>query len=434
MPSINNSGMTVQAFCPKCGSPDTISRGIQIFCKTCRKFTNKDSLDSTNTTVTDNGNTMEIAIMTEAEIRTEEELIRVCKIDLNIWYIEKWSVGVSPIYRKDRFVEWDVSEGHVVHGKVRDSGKLIYKQAYAVKVVLKRKTEEIRANSAIEDMLKELKKASPKVKRYPYKKHKSGMIYEIDMPDLHFGKLTWNEESGDDYDIKIAKSMALVAIQRLLDYAALHPISQILLPWGNDFFNVDNTEEGTTAGTPQQEDTRWKKTFREGRRLTQQIIDMCTQIAPVDILFIPGNHDVTRLFYLGEAIGCRYENDKNVSVDNSAKSRKYRHYDNVLLGFAHGDNEKFEKLPTTMSMDMKEAWSRAAIREWHLGHIHQRKQFELKHEEQLACTVRFLSSLTGTDTWHFENQYIGNIKSASAFLWHPMDGLVAEYHALGSAS
>jgi len=323
-----------------------------------------------------------------------------------------------------------VENGKVTHGKVRDSGKLLIKQVFSVKAWLSRRTEEIRASSAVNDLILEAKKNSVKVPRFRYRKSKEKYIYEIDMPDLHFGKLTWGEESGDDYDIKIAEKMALSVFEKLLNDVQSINISKILLPWGNDFFNVDNIAETTTKGTPQQEDTRWRKTFRTGRILTQKIALLCSQVAPVDMLFISGNHDTSRLFYLGEAISCAFDNNKNIAVDNSARSRKYRHYGKVLLGFAHGSTEKIEKLPTTMSIDEKFAWSNSDYREWHLGDKHTRKQFDLRHEEQLACTVRFLSSLSGTDTWHFDNQFIGNIKSASAFLWHEEYGLKAEFHEM----
>jgi hypothetical protein len=302
---------------------------------------------------------------------------------------------------------------------------------YNVKAWLVRKTEEIRKSSVVEEMLKEVAKKAIRVPKLRYKKHKEGCVYELDVPDLHFGKLTWGEETGMDYDIKIARQMALTAIDRLLQYMQYHEVNQILLPWGNDFYNVDTEAETTAKGTPQQEDTRWKKTFREGRILTQQIIDLCSQYAQTDVVFIPGNHDKQRLYFLGECMVAAFSKNPNVTIDNGPRTRKYRHYQNVLLGFCHGSDERPEKLPTIMSMEQKEAWSQSVYREWHLGDKHHSKQLELKHEEQLACTVRYLSSLTATDAWHFDNLFVGSNLAATSFVWHPLYGLQAEYHARG---
>ncbi len=38
-------------------------------------------------------------------------------------------------------------------------------------------------------------------------------MLEVDITDLHFGRLTWGKESGEDYDVKIAREMALKAFR-----------------------------------------------------------------------------------------------------------------------------------------------------------------------------------------------------------------------------
>lgn len=194
-----------------------------------------------------------------------------------------------------------------------------------------------------------------------------GMLLEVDFPDLHFGKLTWEEESGENYDIKIAAETVESAVEALMGYAAGHRIERILLPLGNDFFNVDNKDNTTVHGTPQQEDTRWQKTFRTGRRLAVQIIEGLAEAAPVDVLIIPGNHDETRMFYLGDVLDVKYEGSARVRVDNHAMKRKYYVFGRTLLGLTHGYHEKYEKLSFIMATERAEDWARTQHREWHLG-------------------------------------------------------------------
>jgi hypothetical protein len=421
-------------FCPNDPGHKMQSRGEQIYCNDCDEFFEKKLIDETVKddpySFSTDGRTAVVTAGTDEEIRNVDDLIRVCKIDTKEWRVDRHTVGVNSAYRKLRKSKYTNNHGDVV-AQVEDTGKILRAPMYNVKAWLVRKTEEIRETGAIQDLIEEAKKVAPKVPKIKYPKLKDGCIFEIDMFDFHFGKLTWGEETGHDYDIKIARDMAFTAIGKLLNDAKNHNVSQILLPWGQDFFNVDTIAETTTGGTPQQEDTRWKKTFKAGRILTQDIVKMCTEVAPVDILFIPGNHDTARLFYLGEAIDCAFANNPNVKVDNGPRTRKYRHYDQVLLGFCHGYNEKLEMLPTQMSIDAKEAWAQASIREWHTGDKHHKLKLELRHEERIACTVRILSSLSGTDAWHFDHHYTGNIREANAFLWHPKYGLQAEYHGQG---
>jgi len=160
--------------------------------------------------------------------------------------------------------------------------------------------------------------------------------------------LTWEEESGANYDIKIARKVVHAALDQLLDYAARYDVEKIVFPFGNDYFNVDNKLNTTTHGTPQQEDTRWQKTFRLGRLLAVEMIDKCSVLAPVDVLIIPGNHDEERSFYLGDALECWYHKNRNVMVNNKAMKRKYYPFGVNLIGFTHGYHEKYDKLPAMM--------------------------------------------------------------------------------------
>jgi hypothetical protein len=367
-------------------------------------------------------------ICASKRIRTVDEAIKEFDIDLNVWKVDRFKVKTSEGYRKDRRVQWEVEGGVTTRGKVDDSGKMLVVPMYHVQVTLVRKVDEIRGRLWLADFIADAKKHAPRYPTLKYKKSK-GLIYEVDLPDIHFGKLTWGEESGDDYDIKIAREIVLKTLDRLLSYAHPFGVDRIILPMGNDFFNVDNKDNTTTHGTPQQEDTRWQKTFREGRRLAVDMIDMCQSLAPVDVLIVPGNHDEQRSFYLGEVLDAQYSKHKHVQVDNSPMKRKYRHYGNILLGFTHGYHEKLKQLPSLMPVEKPEEWARSKFREWHLGDKHHKKDLLHRTEDVDGVTIRLLRSLSATDVWHFDKGYVGAPRSAEAFLWDVSDGLVAQFQA-----
>lgn len=367
-------------------------------------------------------------ICASKRIRTVQDAIKEFKIDLTQWRVDRFKVKTSEGYRKDRQVEWEVEDGKTKKGKVRDSGKMLIAPMYHVQVTLVRRTEEIRARNVVAEFIADAKKHAPK---YPVLKYKPkrGLVYEVDLPDIHFGKFTWREESGDDYDIKIAREIVLKTMSRLLSYSQNFGVERILLPMGNDFFNVDNKENTTTHGTPQQEDTRWQKTFMEGKRLAVDMIDMCLSLAPVDVVVIPGNHDEQRAFYLGAVLEAHYSKCKTVTVDNSAKKRKYRHFGKILLGFTHGYHEKLQKLPSIMPIEAPEEWARSMYREWHLGDKHHKKDLLHRTEDVDGVTIRLLRSLSATDVWHFDKGYVGTPRTAEAFLWDKNDGLMAQFQA-----
>lgn len=362
-------------------------------------------------------------------VMSQKELMEAYKIDPKKWRVEKYIIRTSEGYRKDRSVSWHVENGSVVQGDVEDSGKMLVVPLYHMELRLVRKDKEIKAQDAVDTLKRDARKFAPVYPKIEYPIHEHGLLYEIAIPDIHFGRLTWHEETGSDFDIKIAKRVVKTVLSKLLQYTENFGIDKILLPIGNDFFNVNSKSNTTVGGTPQDEDTRWQKTFRAGRTLAVEMIDSCTAIAPTDVLLIPGNHDEEKLFYLGDALESWYHNNPNVLIDNHAKSRKYYPFGKVLLGFTHGETTMMKKLPNLMQFEEPHLWGDSLYREWHTGHWHHKSDLVLEVDEQVGITMRILRSLVPEDAWTFGRGLVGSQRAAEAFLWHPDDGLIAQFTA-----
>jgi hypothetical protein len=375
------------------------------------------------------GNKAETSTYSFQRVKNEKDLIRVCEIDINEWAIDHWICEVYEAQRKNKQVDLTLKNG-VMTGSVYDQGKTTVTPLYLVKAWLVRRVAEIRKRDALDQQLKDAKAHAFKYRKPRYRLGKQ-YLYEVDFFDMHFGKLAWREESGDDYDVKIAKQMALSTLDTLLGFALQYKVGRIVLPIGNDFFNVDNKNNLTTHGTPQQEDTRWQKTFRLGRQLCVEMIDRCAMVAPVDVLIVPGNHDEERSFYLGEALESWYHKCKFVGVDNSAKKRKYYTFGQNLIGFTHGYYEKLDKLPFIMPVEVPKLWAASKFREWHLGDKHHKKDLLYRTEDKNGVTIRLLRSLSATDSWHFDKGFIGGVRAAEGFLWDRDQGLVGQFNAVG---
>ncbi len=413
--------------CPRCGSYETRSAGIDLYCKNCRRYSSKNGM--TESAEVEYGENYIRVISASPRIKTSDDVAKHFKINLLEWRVDKIRAKTSEGYRKDRRVKWKVRNGSVVEGDVDDSGKMLVVPMYHMEVLFVRKTEEVRTRLAIEDLIRDAKKQI----RVPKKKRiipaRGGYLFEVDFPDLHFGKLTWAEESGENYDVKIASKLVQNAVAELTGHVSGQKIGKILLPLGNDFFNVDNKDNETAHGTQQQEDTRWQKTFRLGRQLAMEIIEGLAQIAPVDVLIIPGNHDETRMFYLGDVLDVYYSRVPHVTVNNFAMKRKYYKFGDVLLGLTHGYHERYEKLAFIMSTERPAEWAATRFREWHLGDKHHRKDLLYGAEDLNGVTIRLLRSLSATDAWHFDKGFVGAPRGAEAFLWDANDGLVAQFHS-----
>ena len=340
---------------------------------------------------------------------TVEKLLEIYNIDLEIWEIEKQIVNT-----------WEV-------GAKGPDGKITTTPLFQVKLWLKRKQVLFELQNVRQEFLEDLKKLSPQVPSNFRKQPQEGKLLEITVFDLHFGKVAWHEEVGENYNIEIATQRFNDCIDYFIDLYKGTSLGRILLPISNDFFNSDRSHpfNSTTSGTPQEEDTRWQNTFRKGRELLITNIQKLSKIAPVEVKVVPGNHDYERSFYLGDSLEGWFYNDQNVNIDNSPNPRKYFSYGKNLIGFTHGNNEKLADLPMIMAQENPTAWAMSYYREFHLGHLHHKKEGRFNATNELqGVMVRHMSSLSGTDSWHHKKGYIGARKSAEAFLWDKEKGLL----------
>ena len=244
--------------------------------------------------------------------------------------------------------------------------------------------------------------------------------------DLHVGKLAWAEETGSNYDSKIAVERGRDALSDLLAQARAYTLERILLPLGNDFFHYDTLTGLTTAGTPQDRDSRYQKMFRMGRRLASAMIRECAAVAPVEVLIVVGNHDSITSFHMGEVIEAEFASDPRVVIDNSPRLRKYTRYGSTLLGFTHGKDEPHAKLPLIMAQEVPDLWAATKYREIHTGHFHTSKRTDaVPVNSHNGVRVRVLQSLSGTDAWHASKGYVGEPGAAEGFVWNYSRGLRA---------
>lgn len=256
---------------------------------------------------------------------------------------------------------------------------------------------------------------------------KPNRLLELSLFDLHIGKLAWDEETGENFDSKIACERYTKAIDELLSRVDLSQIERILLPIGNDMINVDNKAHTTTAGTPQTCDGRFTKMIRIAKELLIRTIDKLATVAPVDVVVVPGNHDNVVMFTLGEIMEAWYHNHKSVNVINTPKQRKYYQYGTVGLMFTHGNEEKHNDLGMIFATEEPQLWAATKVREVHLGHFHKSKAIKyISVDEFQGFKLRIIPSLSGTDAWHFQKGY-NSMKTAEAYLWDAKEGLIANY-------
>ncbi len=373
---------------------------------------------------TEKGDEANVRKIVDKNVKTLEELKRVCEIDDDIWDVKEWKCGVYESHVKLRKYSVD-KDGK--QQRIADDHKIV--PLWLVNASLVRNKAKIDAMGYYDDLIADAKKHAPKYKKIRYPKVKKGTLLEVDIFDFHLGRDTWEEESGEEGSLARSEKDFMFCINDLLSQTKVYPISRILFPVGNDFFNADNYQGTTTAGTKQQESPIWRRTYRFGRELLVKAIDLLSEVAPVDVLIIPGNHDMQRVYYLGDGLACWYHNNPNVTIDNSPKKRKYYQHGSCLIGFAHGKTERLVDLPTIMTTEEKQKFALTKFHEWHLGDKHHEKKINwVSINETQGVVVRILRSLALHDEWSIDNGYIGSQRSAEGFVWDEEGGMRAHLY------
>ncbi len=256
------------------------------------------------------------------------------------------------------------------------------------------------------------------VSSYKYKPGR--LLLELPLMDLHLGKLAWREETGEDYDLKIAEQLYRETVKDILGKVIRFglDIDKIIFPIGQDFFHVDSVQNTTTAGTPLDHDSRWQKMFKKGIELLIWAVEQCRSIAPVECMYVPGNHDEMLSFCAAVNLQKYFHSTDSVEVNTGASQRKYIRFGNNLIGYSHG-REEGKRIDGLMQIERPEDWGETLYREWHLGDLH--------HEsvrESGGIIFRRVSTITATDAWHASKGYKGSIRKAQAFIWDKEDGKV----------
>lgn len=344
-----------------------------------------------------------------ATLKTLEDVLDYADIDLDVWEVERYTVNKWDGYARVRTYEHSPKDWRSELGSV---------ELWQIKVFLKRRIP-VYIEDLVRDFLKDVKKNSPQYQKpKAHQKISHPFMLEVSLFDVHFGKLCWSQETDDDYDLKIAEHVYTQALDRILYLTQGFEIDKVLFPLGQDFFHINSMDNVTAKGTPQDVDSRLKKIFAVGCQAVIRAINRCSDIAPVDVIYVPGNHDPETSWFLCMYLEAFYHANQMVSVDTKPIARKYVKYGQNLIGFTHGNEEKFQDLALIMAGETPELWATTSHREIHLGHIHRRREMKYTSGDTFGpVVVRCLPSISGTDHWHYQKGYVKTPKAAEAFIW-----------------
>lgn len=369
-----------------------------------------NDLTDIDSTVT--SDTMKL-VLDSPTIKTVEDALDYAQVDLKIWEVTSCRIKTG---------HWDVT---IKNGE--NQAERHRNRKHHVEIHLKRKVSMM-AEDAINTLIGRIKTYEPP--KYAEVEHHEGKyMMELSLQDVHFGMLTWHGDSISDQDIHIAEDFYLDAIKYLLSMS--RGVSRILMPFGNDFLHSNNPFALTPKrGNKLDVDGRMTKIFDVAIMAVVNAINLCRQVAPVDILWIPGNHDPETSYYLGKVLQAWFRGCQDVSINCDPHYRKYYQWGTSFIGFTHGDEEPIKELPRIFLDEFPQQWAGCNFHEIHTGHRHREKQTQFVTVDSMGSTlVRELPSLCATDNWHYIKGYVGKLRSAQGILWHEKYGVSAVYPA-----
>lgn len=220
------------------------------------------------------------------------------------------------------------------------------------------------------------------------------------MGDPHIGLYAWHQETGEDFDLKIAERDLVGAVDYLVEQAV--PARQAIIVNLGDFFHSDNLDNRTRrSGHVLDVDGRFPKVLAIGLRTIRRCIDKALdKHESVKVINAIGNHDDHTSMMLSITLAAYYENNPRVTVDTSPAAHHFHRFGKVLLGVTHGHTSKPERLQGVMTVDRAKDWGETLHRHWLTGHVHHDQKKELS-----GCTFESFRTLAAKDAYAASHGY-----------------------------
>lgn len=244
---------------------------------------------------------------------------------------------------------------------------------------------------------------------------------EISISDYHLAKRTVD---GDNDPSNRALRYYEVAQSLINKVEANYNIDTVVLPISNDFFHTDNYQHQTTNGTPQDTIMDYADEYEMGFATLVDTINMLRQHSSnVHVVLVQGNHDRTKSFYLAHALSVFFETALDVEFTREHSVIKGLTLGNTFIGWHHG-NCKLEDLPLLFATHPKYShqFGDAKYREIHTGDKHHYMAKEVK-----GVRIQQMPSLSGTDRWHLDNNFVHSVRAALALVYDLNLGKIAEF-------
>lgn len=196
------------------------------------------------------------------------------------------------------------------------------------------------------------------------------------LTDCHVGALSWDRETGADWDVDIADRTISEAFRLMIE--ASPKADACIVNQLGDFLHFDSLAAVTpTSGHILDSDSRYQKVVEVAVRILRRIVNMALdRHRRVHIVMADANHDPVGGTWLRVLFSALYENEKRVTVETSPRPYVVYQHGQTMLAFHHGHQAKMEKLPAVFASEFPDVWGATRKRYAHTGHYHHSRLLE----------------------------------------------------------
>lgn len=222
--------------------------------------------------------------------------------------------------------------------------------------------------AAIAAMCESIPRAEPLPE--PEQHLSSSLINCYIITDYHMGMLSHAEETGADWDLKIAEQTLVKWFEQAI---AQSPNTETaVFAQLSDFLHFD----GLKALTPESQhcldaDSRFYKVVRAVIRVLRRVIAMLlTKHKCLHVIMADANHDPASQTWLREMFHAFYEDEPRVTVDVNPSPYNAYEFGKTALFFHHGHKRKVESVAEVFAAKYREMFGRTKHAYAHTGHLH----------------------------------------------------------------
>ena len=311
-----------------------------------------------------------------------------------------------------------VPDGH----KIKGVSTFYDENGNPVRQWVKSQTDERRQFEILVERVEAAQEGLGKFKPVPTPKNAdSELLTLLTITDFHLGMYAYEAETGDDWDVHIARDVFLNSVNDMIK-ASPKSGTGVLCQLG-DFLHWD----GILSVTPQSghildADTRYGKLVELAMSvMAEAVMMMLRRFDKVIVVSAEGNHDISGSIWLRKHIKHLFTNEPRLQViDNDFPYYAHLH-GRTMLGFHHGHKVKMAQLHKLFASEprFREMWGQADYTYIHTGHYHHERLIE-----DGGAIAEQHPTLSGRDAYAARGGWVSG-RGAKVITYHKTDGEVA---------